>query len=61
MQIPEFQKAYVFPADGWPKWAYTDIWGPEIHRINGNYYVYFSARKRSGEFVDQWFRTLFSG
>jgi GH43 family beta-xylosidase len=39
---------YVFSNKSWPKWAYTDIWAPEIHQVNGHHHVYFSARKRSG-------------
>ncbi len=44
-----FQVGFVFSKDSWPKWGYTDIWAPEIHRINGTFYVYFSVRKRSGK------------
>ena len=35
---------HVFPQDGWPTWAYRDMWAPEIHWVDGNYHVYFSAR-----------------
>ena len=28
------------------KWSYTDFWAPEIHYVNNNYYVYFSARNK---------------
>ena len=38
---------FVFEKDTWPKWAKWDIWAPEIHQINGTFYVYFSARKRT--------------
>ena len=41
---------YVFSEDTWPIWAYTDIWAPEIHQIDGTFYIYFSARKRRGKF-----------
>lgn len=29
------------------KWAYDDYWAPEIHFVNGNYYVYYSARNKN--------------
>ena len=28
------------------KWAYDNFWAPEIHFVNGNYYVYYSARSK---------------
>jgi len=42
------QAGYVFTPESWPKWAYCDMWAPEIHRVNGNYHVYFTGRKISG-------------
>jgi beta-xylosidase len=36
---------HVFPAGQWPRWAAKDFWAPEIHWVNGNFLVYFSARK----------------
>jgi GH43 family beta-xylosidase len=36
---------HVFPQGNWPSWAINDMWAPEIHRVNDNYHVYFSARK----------------
>ena len=47
-----FQKGFVFSKDTWPKWAYTDIWAPEMHKISDKYYVYFSARKRTGRLLN---------
>ena len=29
------------------KWAYDDFWAPEIHYVNNNYYVYYSARSKT--------------
>lgn len=37
------QITYVFSPDDWPSWAKKDLWAPEIHVVNGTYYVYFSA------------------
>jgi GH43 family beta-xylosidase len=49
---------YVFSKESWPIWAYTDIWAPEIHQIDGTFYVYFSARKRRGEYKEKLFTSL---
>jgi beta-xylosidase len=38
--------SYVFPQDSWPVWASGDMWAPEIHRVNNNYHIYFSARNK---------------
>ena len=38
-----FQITHVFLPDSWPVWAKKDFWAPEIHFVNGTYYVYFSA------------------
>ncbi len=35
----------------WPNWLYTDLWAPEIHRVDDNYHVYFSARKSSDDLL----------
>lgn len=39
----------VFPEGGWPSWAYTDMWAPEIHHVDGNFHVYFSGRKSADD------------
>ena len=38
-----YKVTYVFPANNWPKWGYEQMWAPEIHYVNGTYYVYFSG------------------
>lgn len=50
--IPIFkslQVGYVFPEGRFPKWAYIDMWAPEIRLVNGNFYVYYTGRKKSGK------------
>ncbi len=44
-----FQVGHVFPVGGWPSWAYVDMWAPEIHRVDDNFHVYFSGRKRDDD------------
>lgn len=45
------QQGYVFPPESWPSWASENFWAPEIHLVNNNYIVYFSAsHKESGKF-----------
>ena len=44
---------FVFPRRHKPAWAadgerVSDYWAPEMHRVAGEYRVYFSARERSG-------------
>ncbi len=47
----------MFPAGRFPKWAYIDMWAPEIRLVNGNYYVYYTGRKRSGSLkIKVWLR-----
>ena len=29
------------------KWAYDNFWAPEIHFVDYNYYVYYSARSKA--------------
>ena len=41
-----FQKGYVFEHAYDIKWAEDDYWAPEIHFVNNNYYVYYSARNK---------------
>lgn len=43
-----FQVGYVFEEDNWPTWVESDAWAPEVHSVNGSYYVYYSARKADG-------------
>ena len=43
------QVAYVFLKGNWPKWVRSDMWAPEIHFVNGTFYVYFSARNTDPE------------
>ncbi|MDQ3277170.1 MAG: family 43 glycosylhydrolase [Bacteroidota bacterium] len=46
---------YVFPRDQKPRWALdgegiSDYWAPEMHKVNGEYRIYFVAReKESGD------------
>eukprot|EP01113_Clastostelium_recurvatum_P030454 TRINITY_DN3701_c0_g1_i1.p1 TRINITY_DN3701_c0_g1~~TRINITY_DN3701_c0_g1_i1.p1 ORF type:complete len:174 (+),score=22.81 TRINITY_DN3701_c0_g1_i1:36-524(+) len=40
--------SYVFPDAHKPKWAATDFWAPEIHRVKDHYVVYFAARDTTG-------------
>ena len=44
-------KGYVFPQGSWPTWAYKDMWAPEIHRVNGNYLIYFTGRDRDTDLL----------
>ncbi|HEX6374042.1 MAG TPA: glycoside hydrolase family 43 protein [Longimicrobium sp.] len=44
---------FVFPRGHGPAWAAegegtSDFWAPEMHRVGGEYRVYFSAREREG-------------
>ena len=43
------QVTYVFLKSNWPKWVRSDMWAPEIHFVNGTFYVYFSARNNDPE------------
>jgi len=41
---------FVFPRDRHPAWALggtgvSDYWAPEMHRVNGRYFIYFAARE----------------
>ncbi len=38
----------VFPP-GQPKWARSDFWAPEIHRVGERYVAYYTARDHSGK------------
>ena len=40
------RRGWVFPRGSWPSWAYTDMWAPEIHFVNGTFTVYFTARAK---------------
>eukprot|EP01113_Clastostelium_recurvatum_P033894 TRINITY_DN4532_c0_g1_i3.p1 TRINITY_DN4532_c0_g1~~TRINITY_DN4532_c0_g1_i3.p1 ORF type:complete len:335 (+),score=21.85 TRINITY_DN4532_c0_g1_i3:97-1101(+) len=42
------QIGYVFPQAQRPHWAVTDFWAPEIHMINGKFFVFFAARDTTG-------------
>ena len=35
---------HVFPSASRPKWATSDFWAPEIHKVGSHYVAYFSAR-----------------
>ena len=39
----------MFLKSSWPKWVRSDMWAPEIHFVNGTFYVYFSARNNDPE------------
>ena len=44
---------FVFPPGRTPPWAavgehVADFWAPELHRVDGEYRVYFTARERDG-------------
>lgn len=39
----------VFSASNKPAWATGDFWAPELHRVDGKYLAYFSARHRDGD------------
>lgn len=46
-------RGFVFPRGQTPPWAavgegVADYWAPEMHRVNGEYRVYFAAREESG-------------
>lgn len=41
----------VFENANKPSWAASDFWAPEIHRVDGKYVVYFSARATTGTFA----------
>ena len=45
--------AFVFPVGEAPRWTAqgagtSDFWAPELHRVGGEYRVYFAARERDG-------------
>jgi hypothetical protein len=47
------RRGFVFPRGSKPAWAAdgegaSDFWAPEMHRVGGEYRVYFSARERDG-------------
>jgi len=39
---------YAFAPSGAPAWAVSDYWAPEIHIVNGEYTLYFTARDANG-------------
>lgn len=46
-------RGFVFPTGRKPAWAEegegaSDFWAPEMHRLGGEYRVYFAARERDG-------------
>lgn len=42
---------YIFPANGRPAWVGAcDYWAPEVHRIDGRYVAYYSARDKNRRF-----------
>lgn len=46
-------RGFVFPRGQTPPWAATgegvaDYWAPEMHRVDGQYRVYFAAREAAG-------------
>jgi hypothetical protein len=46
-------RGFVFPRGRQPAWAavgegVADFWAPEMHRVGGEYRVYFAAREREG-------------
>jgi hypothetical protein len=46
-------RGFVFPRGDTPRWAavgegVADYWAPEMHRVGGEYRVYFAAREASG-------------
>ncbi len=38
----------IFPSAQKPKWAVSDFWAPEIHRVGDHFVAYFSARQQNG-------------
>jgi arabinan endo-1,5-alpha-L-arabinosidase len=49
------QRGFVFPKGSKPAWAkdgpeVSDYWAPELHRVNGEYWVCFSARGHDDSF-----------
>ena len=37
----------IFPAGAGPKWAVSNFWAPEIHRVGSKWVAYFSAKTAS--------------
>jgi arabinan endo-1,5-alpha-L-arabinosidase len=38
----------IFPSANKPKWALSDFWAPEIHRVGAGWVAYFTARNTAG-------------
>ena len=45
-----FQMGFAFPAGQWPKWAYKNMWAPELYHFAEGYRLYFTARWAVFEF-----------
>ena len=43
------QKSWVFTPENWPTWAIKDMWAPELHNVNGQYTVFFTALHKHGK------------
>ena len=41
------ERGYVFPEGKQPEWTVSDYWAPEIHEVDGKYYVIYTAREGS--------------
>jgi len=40
---------HIFPSASKPKWAASDFWAPEIHRVGTGWVAYFTARHTDGK------------
>jgi len=43
------KEGFVFPSGRWPSWALGYMWAPEIHYVNHQYHVYFSAKSSTNQ------------
>jgi GH43 family beta-xylosidase len=39
---------HIFPSASKPKWAMSDFWAPEIHKVGADWVAYFTARNTDG-------------
>jgi arabinan endo-1,5-alpha-L-arabinosidase len=47
--LAHWQRAgHLFPRERIPSWATRDFWAPEIHRVDGGWIAYYTARDPSG-------------